>query len=121
MDAEVTGRRCVHAEVLGGNPIAELVKSALEKMPELLGGGGDESESDSAGEDAMPEPGTVVLESNFELGHTSGFYSTPRSQAFTPAPISTDSDSLPSPASEKGLEKADMNLRENYLGALESF
>jgi hypothetical protein len=37
MDSEVTERRRAHAEVFGGNPITELVISALEKMPQLLG------------------------------------------------------------------------------------
>jgi hypothetical protein len=38
MYAEVTRRRRAHAEIFSGNPIIELVMSALEKMPELHGG-----------------------------------------------------------------------------------
>jgi hypothetical protein len=95
-------------KILGGGSIAELIKTALDKMPELLGGGvaGGAQKDDSDSEDL---PRIAVLRgASLETSDTPSSSSASRSPNFTPAPPSSDSASTVS-NEETGFDKLDVD------------
>jgi acyl transferase domain-containing protein/phospholipid N-methyltransferase/NADP-dependent 3-hydroxy acid dehydrogenase YdfG len=89
-------------KILGGGPIADLIKIALEKMPEL---GGAAGKAENATQET--ESAAVASEADPDSGDTSDSSSPPRSQLFSPASLSTESQSTTAPQSEKSFDKTE--------------
>lgn len=104
-------------KILGGGSIAELIKAALEKLPELSGG-------DSPKDDEVtraprsPTPTIPVSEIAPPVSDTSGSSSGSRSPVFTPAPHSRGSVSTVTP-SEEDFDKSGIRIETKVVEILE--
>lgn len=95
-------------KILGGGSIADFVKAALEKMPDLLGGGLPKYDEENRAPQP-PAPGIPVSEIVPPASDVSGSSSGSRSPDLTPTPHSRGSVST-TPSSEEYLDKLEVRI-----------
>ena len=95
-------------KILGGGSIADLVKAALEKIPELLGGASPKDDEESHAPQP-PAPSIPVPEIVSPASDASGSSFGSRSPDFTPAPHSRGSVST-TPSSEEYFDKLEVRI-----------
>lgn len=96
-------------KILGGGSIAEFIKTALEKMPELLDGASPKDDEESHAPQAPP-PSMPTPEIVLPVSDASGSSSGSRSPDLTPALQSHGSVSI-TPSSEEFLDKLEVMIK----------
>ncbi len=95
-------------KILGGGSIGDLIKAALEKMPELLAGALPKDDEESRAPQ-LPTPSIPVLEVVPPASDASSSSSGSRSPVYTPAPYSCGSVSTAT-LSEEYLDKSEITI-----------
>jgi len=104
-------------KILRGASIVNLVKAALEKMPELVGGASPKDDEESRAPQP-PAPSVTVVEIVPPANDASSSSSGSGSPGSTPAPHSRGSVST-TPSSEEYLDKLEVRIETKAAGILE--